>query len=268
MFNGQPGRRNARGFTFVELVLVLFIILLLSAMAVPMFSGLLKNSRVKQAANAAFTAVWRARAEAQRNRCTVAVYYGEDPDITGTNGADGKIPTRPNILPKYGQIETWKVGCDLGDYVGEAGGPTCSLYGWCPGGWCGFTDKDRILSSPLSFPEGARILAGYYSHPAGTINQWDFYEYQKADPMKVGEVKRHHNAFSESGRTIGYGTGNNWQYFIAFDSQTGEHQICITGLWTSNSRPLFLDQKLTQVGGNVLNRDSDILKYIDSYPDN
>src|SRR5690348_10993937 len=77
----QPVAR--RGFSMVELILVIVILMILAAVAAPSLSRMMKGSRVQQAAKTVVAALYEARAQAQRYRTVVAVFYGDDPSRHG-----------------------------------------------------------------------------------------------------------------------------------------------------------------------------------------
>ncbi len=77
----HAARRLVRGFTLVEMLVVLGIIFLILAIAVPSFSALSGSRSVEAGENVAAAAISRARAEAIRRGVTVgALFY---PDVEG-----------------------------------------------------------------------------------------------------------------------------------------------------------------------------------------
>ena len=90
---GQPGRKG--GFGLIELIIVISIIAILTAMATPSFSALIRESRVKTQANDFLSASNYARNEAiTRSRgvtlCAADTRDGALPAACGTSGDWGK----------------------------------------------------------------------------------------------------------------------------------------------------------------------------------
>src|SRR2546421_362230 len=90
------------GFTLMELLLVIFIMILLTTMAMPLFYQFVKTSRVQQTANIVASTIARARMEAMRTRKMTGIFFGDNP-------AQCKNKPTAGIMPSKGRIEIWTV---------------------------------------------------------------------------------------------------------------------------------------------------------------
>ncbi|MCW8131914.1 MAG: prepilin-type N-terminal cleavage/methylation domain-containing protein [Planctomycetota bacterium] len=246
---GTEGRRmsirsDRRGFTLVELIVVLFIILLLIGVATPAFSQMLKTSRVQQAAQVASAALFQARAEAQRYRQMVTVNFGDD---------QAKLPVKPpaGVLPPKGQIELWATLVGDSDQVGAGSPPLLNGSDWYPYG-ATLAEKDRLINpQPITFADGVRILSGNFQKSwSGSKydHTFSFGSFHTTAPE--GEVKRHNVAYSRNGGMPGWYDGlNSYFTILVFDENTGEHLIIWCGEWRASSKPRILPYSLTQIAG-------------------
>jgi type II secretory pathway pseudopilin PulG len=232
-------RGAAAGFTLVELILVMFIILLLMIMAAPMLSKFLKTSRVQQTAQTIFTALFHGKGEAQRYRRLVGVFFGDD---------QSKLNPKPSpgVLPPNGKIEIWTVKTAGGDKIGATEAPLGNLGEWYP-----YKDPDRNLTpSALTFPDGVRILSGLFSRElvAGKYEHGFGHPPPRFQKSAIGECKRHNIIYARNGGMPGYSDGI-WSYFnlLVFDEATGEHVIVWCGEWRGNARPRILPYSLTRI---------------------
>lgn len=239
-------RRRTRGFTLVELIVVLFIILLMIGLATPVFSQLLKTSRVQQTAQVATAACYQARAEAQRYRKLVSVYFGDD---------QTKLPVKPpsGVLPAKNNIEIWTVKTWDPSQIGAGASPLLNGSDWYPYG-ATLGEKDRIVNpQPITFPDGVRILAGNFQKNwtgAKYDHQFYFGSFNAASPE--GEVKRHNVAYSRNGGMPGWYDGlNSYFTILIFDENTGEHLLIWCGEWRASSKPRILPYALTQVANRA-----------------
>lgn len=66
-------RRLPSGFTLIEMLVVLVIVAILGAIAVPSFTQMMANSRIGGAANSLQGALLKARSEALKRNCSVTV---------------------------------------------------------------------------------------------------------------------------------------------------------------------------------------------------
>ncbi len=270
-------KQNARAFTLLELLLVLFILALLMAVGAPLLSTLLKCSRVQSAANAALSSLYNARLLALRHRSTVAVYFGDD--LSGLNPKP-----LPGVLPPYGQIETWRVKTQapatqwsaFGDWNSTQDDMVSSAdYGrpydpddpaGAPPDWYPFYFKDLPLSPhPLSFPEGTRIVSGIYStNTSGSIRRFFHADYRKS---ALGELKRHYALFNRNGNAASTSSGwGNHLGVLVFDSVTGEHLVLQLGRWYSSARPRILLTRLTHLGSTPLAEFRALGNLVDGFP--
>jgi type II secretory pathway pseudopilin PulG len=262
--NGALRRRIHRGplagFTMIELIVVLLIMVMLTSMIVPMFSKMMKSSKVQQAAQSVVSALYRARALAQKYRSTVAVFYGDDPSC---HPAARWQPPLSTTLPKYGQIEIWSVRTaeswnwvysDRG-YGWSEDGVTATLAtpfdpatGWGNGAdWFPYYARDQLLTpQPMSFPEGVRIIAGRIYTNGQTQQDLEFWSY---DNSPLGEIKRHNSVYTKNGSCPTYDQYHCYLTLVIWDVATGDHVIVEVGEHKSSSRPRVFDKKLSHING-------------------
>lgn len=258
----MSGPQRQPGFTLVELILVIFIMLLLTIMTVPLFSQFVKTSRVQQTANIVMTTITRARMEATRSRKMTAIFFGDD--VTQC-----LVTPTPGILPPRGRIEIWNVkeGGNDEEGVSASSSPFNNQGDWYP-----YKDQDRNVSAePITYPDGVRILAGQFAHGGGP---WYGFGWQKDwhpqyNPVPDGELKRHIIAFSRNGHMPGWYDGlNSWWNVLVFDTTTGEHVIISVGDWMTTAKPRVLPFQLNTLWAPsgtayTINSKADLAKYIE-----
>ncbi len=79
---------QARGFTLIEMLVVMTISAILVAMAIPSFQGIVRSSRISGAANSFIAAVDLARSEAIRRATVVTVCRSTNPEAVNANCSD------------------------------------------------------------------------------------------------------------------------------------------------------------------------------------
>lgn len=107
----QPHSRRSgtpRGFTLVEMMVVIVLMAILLALALPSFNSLVEKYRVEGMASALIASVSHARAEAARRGQAVTIrqraecsgadwscgWETESAAVTGSKSSSGKTPTR------------------------------------------------------------------------------------------------------------------------------------------------------------------------------
>jgi type IV fimbrial biogenesis protein FimT len=175
----EPPRRRTslaqRGFTAIELMVVVSIVAILAALAAPSFTPLIERWRVRQAVNALESTLQFARSEAIKrgggvvitklangtNGCTTAPTNNEWGcgwivclDASGNNACD----TSETVLQRVDSAPRMEV-------MRTSGGANISLNRWglVDGTWVGFSVKpqDKSISDPsakgLCMSSGGRI---------------------------------------------------------------------------------------------------------------
>jgi type II secretory pathway pseudopilin PulG len=261
----QPGRMNqgnraqaqAGGFTLIELVVVMFVIILMTVAVAPSLSRLLKNSRVQEAAQTVTAALYRARGEAMRYRSCVALLYGDDPSKIP---AGRWAPPVSTTLPPNNKMEIWTMKTDLAGNVNtlyrESGngwaedgltatmtsphnpiGPPQAWVNWFP-----FFSKIRLLSNDLTFPQGTRIIAGNFTSSTRHFHAKP--DGNSFKPDSVGEIKRHESVYSSNGSVPTHTDLYVFRYVMIFDEASNEHVVIEVGEWKSVSRPRIVCRNL------------------------
>lgn len=252
MAGSRSARGGVRGFTLVEMVLVLFIIVLLATMATPTFSMFLKSTRVQETARTVLSTCNKARAEAQRYRTIVAVLIGDD---------TGGLKTKPYAgdLPPRGQMEIWAIKLAYNDAVSQLSfTPYCVETPGSTPNWYSYRAKAKLLSpEPIKFNADVRVLTGWFKHDstAGT-NYFYFPIYKNTGSWQAqaGEFKRHCTAYDKRGGSCAYDQRNNMKYILVFDPTTGESLVIQAGVWQGSARPRILPFQLSHIqqpGGPV-----------------
>lgn len=70
-----PGRCEMRGFTLIELMVVVMLLAILSAIAMPAFRTMVATQRIRSAASALTESLWLARAEATKRNTDIAFVF-------------------------------------------------------------------------------------------------------------------------------------------------------------------------------------------------
>ena len=246
-------RKSATGFTLVELLVVLFIMVLLTVVAAPLFSQMLKSSRVEKTVNALYAAFWSARSQAQNyQNNVVGVFFGENPTNMNPQPVSG-------VVPPQGQIQVWTCAIQWGDSWGNGHSPAGG-YGL---DWHPYKNLVRpLLVQPITYPDNVRISAGHFfdwefDASGKRMFRWFYPAYQKS---AIGEVKRHHTAFCPDGTIPGWGGTwgyqHSYQWVLVWDETSGEHVVIQAGEGgrSSSTRPRIVCRALTHVGvTNVTN---------------
>lgn len=252
-------KRRAFGFTLIELIIVIFIMMLIVAVATPMLSKFAKRSKVQQATQVLMTAFYHARSESQRFRQMVAVYYGDDLSKCSVKPLAG-------VLPSRNRVEIWTVKTNGGNNtIGSGGDPLGNMGDWYP-----YKDPDRDLTpQALTLPEGVSVRAGVFERSwNGSSYDHKFY-FNSYNASPIGEIKRHHTVYNRNGCMPGWYDGLN-SYFtvLVYDASTGEHSIIWCGDNKSAPRPRVLPYTLTYAygpsgAGGKLTSMADIPNFID-----
>lgn len=260
---------TTRGLTFVELMVVMFIALLLMAMAVPVFSKFARTSKVDQAVRSVMTGLYHARAEAMRNRAPVVLFYGDDP------AQMNPAPT-PGVLPKPGQMELWTVRYTKYPWL-DTGGQTLPYYPPNPSysvvesiDWYPYNMPVTPLGGhSWTLPEGIRVVTGemvwiYDPKLAWVRSNFAVWAFKK-DP--VGEIKRHYSAYNEEGILT-----RSYSCVLIYEEATGDHAViesCFVGsggYQVTGSRPRICRYPLIYVNGVTVTDFRDIGKIIRNMP--
>jgi prepilin-type N-terminal cleavage/methylation domain-containing protein len=262
VLNPVRQRTAPKGFTLLELIVVTLVILLMIGVAAPMFSKLVKTSRVQQTVNTVMTSLWHARSEAMRYRSNVAVLYG--PDRFKCNPPPLDIPTRQ--LPAKGKIEIWTVKAGDSDSLGAGWG--CYSPGFNPTpDWYPFSFPERDLTpQDFTYPDGVRIVCGRVatwwnsSTDNGTL-----FENKAFKKDSIGQWKRYTSVYSRTGGHVSYDLSNAYDHVMVFDEASGDYALVKVGEWKASTRPRIITAKLKKVCGKTLQTYRDIPVAIDAW---
>jgi prepilin-type N-terminal cleavage/methylation domain-containing protein len=249
---------NRSGFTLVELIIVMAVIVMLSVIAAPALSTLLKTSKVQEAANIVMAALYRTRGEAVRARTQVGLFFGDSPS---RHPAARWQPPLSTTLPPDGTMEIWSVEQDKT-------GNTSPMYrnnaaSWTEDGfaaimstpknpaggsmtyiaWFPWYVKINLISRPISLPGDIRIVTGTYwqQYPVGTtVRKFNTGDTAMGSftPDRIGEIKRHNIVFSSNG-TIPCRNNydHTFRYILIFDQAQNSYVVIEAGEFVSLSRP-------------------------------
>ena len=240
--NERPAQ-TPTGFSLIELVLVMFVMALLSIMAVPVFAKLVKTSRVQQASQQVLTLLWQARSEAERYREPVVVFFGDDPALL-------PVQPVPGVLPPRGLMEIWSVkrGVNaaeddrLWDEVPPywVENPTQQCPDWYP-------HRAKIANlTPVSgaLPDHVRVLCGnMYTGNYGGINMDHEFrtDYYRQDA--VGEIHRHQVAYGRSGVLA----MSSYNFIVVYDETDGDYQVILVSTGGMATRPKLIPDRIKTI---------------------
>ena len=87
---------NAKGFTLIELMVVISIIAILASLAAPSFAGMIKRQKVSGEANVLFSLIYFSRSEAIKRNSIVTICKSEDASQCGGTWSEGWIVFQDN----------------------------------------------------------------------------------------------------------------------------------------------------------------------------
>lgn len=290
--SGNPTNIPHRAFTLIEVLFVLFIAVLLTAIGVPQLSKFMKTSRVQSTAKTVLSALTQARLDALRYKSTVGVFFGDDPAPHKAAGI--WLSPLKDVLPKYGNIEIWTVdnytvvSSGMFDYSDRGQNWKEDMFNasctqpFDPLNPPDFKPANKAIPfykttnplspEPLTFVDGVRIISGTYVDGAGIRNfKWDQYgvnslQYPAGKSAKC-EIKRHNVVYTRNGSSPDNESNYSYRFILVYDVSTGDHVVIQCAEWKSLSRPKILvnsqgNYSLTHINGQKLLKLSDMNKMV------
>jgi prepilin-type N-terminal cleavage/methylation domain-containing protein len=245
------------GFTLIELLLVIFVMALLTTMAVPAFSKMVKTSRVQQASKQILTVLWQARSEAERYRDPVVVFFGDDPALL-------PVQPVPNVLPPKGSMEIWSVMRGLADESNDIGGepppywvenPSAASPDWYPHR----AKMQNLTAAAVTLPDQVRVLCGnLYTGNFGGINLDHEFRCDAYRQDSVGEIRRHQVGY---GRNGGLALGS-YNVIVVYDETSGDYQLIVVSTGGGGTRPKIIPDRIKTIQLAPLNNQMDLPKML------
>jgi prepilin-type N-terminal cleavage/methylation domain-containing protein len=260
------------GFTLIELIIVMAIIVMISVVAAPSLSSLLKSSKVQEAANIIMAALYRTRGEAVRTRAPVGLFFG---DSAARHPAARWVAPLSTTLPPEGMLEIWSVVNDTTTntspmYRNSAASWTEDGFsaGMCTPknpsggsmayvGWFPWYVKTRIRANPIALPNDIRIIAGNYwqEYPVGTtVRVFKNYNWANGNFIqdRIGEIKRHHIVFNSNGSIPCHnGDNHTFRHVLIFDQAQNNYIVVEAGEYLSMARPRVVNSSNLWTLNNV-----------------
>jgi len=101
----RPMKRYSRGFTLIELMVSIFVLGILTAMAVPSFVGMMNRNRLASQSNELLAAVQYARIEAIRTNAKVTFCGAASATVSAVSGCANGTQSYWVVLGKSGGVE-------------------------------------------------------------------------------------------------------------------------------------------------------------------
>ena len=101
----RPMKRHSRGFTLIELMVSIFVLGILTAMAVPSFVSLMNRNRLSSQSNELLAAIQYARIEAIRTNAKVTFCGASTATVSAVSGCTNGTPSYWVVLGKSGGVE-------------------------------------------------------------------------------------------------------------------------------------------------------------------
>lgn len=174
-FPGRSLRKGAQGFTLVELMVTVVLMAILFTLAIPSFTGMVRNSQVRTVAESLQTGLRLAQAEAvRRNRQTVFTLTNAEPSLTSAAAANGRN-WAIHTVPRASEDATAREFVQGGALSDSAAGVTISN---APTAVC-FSSAGRLVTNAAPGVTGAECEV------TATPLQYDFALTGADRPLRV-----------------------------------------------------------------------------------
>jgi len=130
-FNKTASRKSDGGFTILELIVIVLILGILSAIAVPSWQAFINRQRVRTVNDRVFQSLRTAQSEAKRSKRDVTVTFNYDPNPPANPVADPPTVTFTPPLATGGSEQELNAGSEVKKAQVKLSAASCPVGGSC-----------------------------------------------------------------------------------------------------------------------------------------